>query len=149
MFKRASNYTRIIVNECQAYTTDTVYRIHKLDKSSSITSSQLAFCFFNSLTFLSCELEGRFYGGGVLELVPSEVEKTILPLSTQVNDEDFEVLDKMIRDNVDIDEILNFTDSKLLKRISKSERSMIRSTWKKLRDRRSYRAKSKKKEVKS
>tara|TARA_B110001452_G_scaffold102772_1_gene85297 strand:+ start:158 stop:1888 length:1731 start_codon:yes stop_codon:yes gene_type:complete len=149
MFKRASNHTRIIVNECQAYTTDTVYRIHKLDKSSSITPSQLAFCFFNSLTFLSCELEGRFYGGGVLELVPSEVEKTILPLNTQVNDEDFEVLDQMIRDNVDIDEILNFTDSKLLTKISKSERSRIRSTWKKLRDRRSYRAKSKKKEVKS
>jgi hypothetical protein len=147
MFKRASNYTRLIVNECQAYTTDTVYRIHQLDDSNNCSPAQLAFSFFNSLTFLSCELEGRFYGGGVLELVPSEVEETILPLSVRASDEDFEELDKMLRDNVDIDEILNFTDGKLLKAISKRERSMIRSTWKKLRDRREYRAKSKKKDV--
>jgi adenine-specific DNA-methyltransferase len=147
MFKRASAYTRIIVNECEAYTTDTVYRIHRLDESSNISPSQLAFSFFNSLTFLSCELEGRFYGGGVLELVPSEVEQTILPLSNRITDEDFERLDKMIRDNVDIDEILDFTDGKLLKKIPKRERFMIRTSWKKLRDRRSYRAKSKKKDV--
>jgi hypothetical protein len=29
----------------------------------------------NSLTALTAELEGRHYGGGVLELVPSEIEK--------------------------------------------------------------------------
>ena len=147
MFKRASDYTRLIVNECEAYTTDTVYRIHKLDSSSVISPAQLAFSFFNSLTFLSCELEGRFYGGGVLELVPSEVEKTILPLNVEVSDKDFEMLDQMVREKIDIEEILNFTDGILLKKISKRERSMIRSTWKKLRNRRGYRGRSKKKKV--
>ena len=149
MFKRASTYTRIIVNECEAYTTDTVYRIHRLDQSSNFSPAQLAFSFFNSLTFLSCELEGRFYGGGVLELVPSEVEKTILPFNANVTDEDFATLDRMLRENVDIDEILDFTDGKLLKKISKRERAVVRRTWKKLRDRRTYRARSNKKDVKS
>jgi len=32
------------------------------------------------LTALSAELEGRHYGGGVLELVPSEIERLLVPL---------------------------------------------------------------------
>ncbi len=37
--------------------------------------------FHNSLTLLSAELEGRTYGGGVLELVPSEVGRLLVPLA--------------------------------------------------------------------
>lgn len=35
--------------------------------------------FYNSLTLLSAELEGRSYGGGVLKLEPTEAEKLLLP----------------------------------------------------------------------
>ena len=35
----------------------------------------LAAAFHSSLTLLTAELEGRSFGGGVLELVPSEIER--------------------------------------------------------------------------
>lgn len=76
MLKRAHEYPRLILNEINAFTTDTAYRI----KTNGINESLFALCFINSLTALIAELEGRHYGGGVLELVPSEIEKLLIPI---------------------------------------------------------------------
>ena len=76
MLKRASDTPRLILNRLSAYTTDTAYRI----RGKGIVPERLVYCFLNALTALSAELEGRHYGGGVLELVPSEIEKLLLPL---------------------------------------------------------------------
>jgi adenine-specific DNA-methyltransferase len=77
MLKRAHETPRLILNELGAYTTDTAYRItpFKVDETELVVS------FLNPLTALSAELEGRHYGGGVLELVPSEIEKLVVPIS--------------------------------------------------------------------
>jgi adenine-specific DNA-methyltransferase len=69
--KRCHRFPRAIVNETDAVTTDTIYRGRLL--TSKITESDFVAAFHNSLTLLSAELEGRNFGGGVLELVPSEV----------------------------------------------------------------------------
>jgi hypothetical protein len=42
----------------------------------------VAAAFHNSLTLLGAELEGRSFGGGVLELVPSEIARLPLPACT-------------------------------------------------------------------
>ncbi len=42
------------------------------------------FGFLNGLTALTAELEGRHYGGGVLELVPSEIEKLLVPVPSKI-----------------------------------------------------------------
>jgi adenine-specific DNA-methyltransferase len=76
MLKRAHNIPRLILNSAGAYTTDTAYRIKPLRASAE----SLVFSFVNSLTCLTAELEGRHYGGGVLELVPSEIERLLLPV---------------------------------------------------------------------
>lgn len=76
MLKRAHDYPRLILNELEAFTTDTAYRI----KIKGIDESLFVLCFINSLTALTAELEGRHYGGGVLELVPSEIERLLIPL---------------------------------------------------------------------
>lgn len=93
MLKRSSDLPRLIFNEIRAYTTDTAYRIRT---KSQVSPEKLVSFFFNSVTALSAELEGRHYGGGVLELVPSEIEKLLLPLprSGKVN---IKKLDKMVR----------------------------------------------------
>lgn len=75
MLKRSHQYPRLILNKVKAFTTDTAYRI----RTHGLSDQQLVFCFVNSLTALSAEIEGRHYGGGVLELVPSEIEKLLLP----------------------------------------------------------------------
>lgn len=77
MLKRSHDLPRLILNKVGAYTTDTAYRIRTLNGTST---DKLVSCFINSLTALSAELEGRHYGGGVLELVPSEIEKLLIPL---------------------------------------------------------------------
>ncbi|RFP77247.1 SAM-dependent methyltransferase [Hydrogenophaga borbori] len=78
LLKRSHNYPRLILNPLGAYTTDTAYRITPLPDGPA--AGKLVYCFINSLTALTAELEGRHYGGGVLELVPSEIEKLLVPL---------------------------------------------------------------------
>jgi len=143
MFKRASEFTRLIHNPTRAYTTDTVYRVECLENEEGITARHLAFSFINSLTFLSCELEGRNYGGGVLELVPSEVERVILPVY-KCTEKEFSKLDDMLRNDVPIDEILDYTDSRIFKdKMDNKSLLMIRNSWRKLQQRRATRAASK------
>jgi hypothetical protein len=76
MLKRAHHFPRLVLNKAQVFTTDTAYRI----QPKQVTAASLVYSFLNSLTSLSAELEGRHYGGGVLELVPSEIERLILPV---------------------------------------------------------------------
>ena len=136
MFKRSSEYTRLVVNEKNALTTDTVYRIKRKENTEFISDKHFVFSFINSLTFLSCELEGRYYGGGVLELVPSEVEKVTIPINHHFTEENFEIVDNMLREKKEIDEILDYTDPILLSKLSKKERLDVRKMWKILKNRR-------------
>ena len=66
--KRSHRYPRMIVNQAGAYTTDTIYR-GKAGAWRRVSARALSAGFHNSLTLLSAELEGRSFGGGVLELV--------------------------------------------------------------------------------
>lgn len=75
MLKRAHHFPRLVLNTAGAYSTDTAYRIH----ANGCDAESLVGSFVNSLTSLSSELEGRHYGGGVLELVPSEIERLLIP----------------------------------------------------------------------
>jgi len=94
MLKRASDTPRLILNKISAYTTDTAYRISAL----KVSPEKLVYCFLNALTALSVELEGRHYGGGVLELVPSEIEKVFIPLPKGLRPQ-VQNLDKLVREN--------------------------------------------------
>ncbi len=76
MLKRSNGMPRLILNRLGAFTTDTAYRV---SPQKGVDSATLVFCFLNTVTALSAELEGRFYGGGVLELVPSEIERLAVP----------------------------------------------------------------------
>ncbi|HEV7563734.1 MAG TPA: hypothetical protein VGO24_09560 [Solirubrobacterales bacterium] len=78
--KRSHRYPRVIVNEAGAYTTDTIYRGDPLTEGG-ISARALSAGFHSSLTLLSAELEGRSFGGGVLELVPSEIERLAVATS--------------------------------------------------------------------
>lgn len=92
MLKRSHNTPRLILNTVGAYTTDTAYRI----RTSKVVAEKLVGCFVNPLTALSAELEGRHYGGGVLELIPSEIERLLVPLPEKV-EIDLARLDQDIR----------------------------------------------------
>ncbi|RYE61230.1 MAG: class I SAM-dependent methyltransferase [Hyphomicrobiales bacterium] len=85
-FKRSDGFPRICVNEAGVYITDTAYGVHPKE---SRTMRGICFSFYNSITMLFAEVNGRFYGGGVLELSPSELKG--LPIAYhEPSDEEFE-----------------------------------------------------------
>jgi adenine-specific DNA-methyltransferase len=95
--KRCHRYPRMIVNETAAITTDTIYRGRML-KEGPRSACILVAGFHNSGTLLSAEIEGRNFGGGVLELVPSEVSRLRVPFSDGMGDELIR-LDKISRES--------------------------------------------------
>lgn len=68
-FKRSHSFPRLCINEAQVLVTDTAYQV-KMREGFSMRD--LCYSFYNSLALLFCEMDGRFYGGGVLELTPKE-----------------------------------------------------------------------------
>ena len=68
-FKRAHIFPRFCVNDARVLVTDTAYRV---TVHEGYEIRDLCFSFYNSITLLFAEIDGRFYGGGVLEVTPSE-----------------------------------------------------------------------------
>jgi adenine-specific DNA-methyltransferase len=91
--KRSHRFPRLVLNRSAAVTTDTIYCGNALP---GFPAEQLVAGFQNSGTLLSAELEGRAFGGGVLELVPSEVARLLIPLVPGLA-EQFDRLDALAR----------------------------------------------------
>ena len=133
MLKRAHHYPRLVLNSADAYTTDTAYRIRPL----GIKPEALVLGFVNSLTCLTAELEGRHYGGGVLELVPSEIERLLVPV-IKATTADLKAADKRFRNATHDSEFLRLQDSSVLGQlgVSQADQETLHGAWIKLRNRR-------------
>lgn len=132
MLKRAHDIPKLILNEISAFTTDTAYRI----RPKTIKEETLVYLFINSLTALSAELEGRHYGGGVLELVPSEIEKVLIPIPKNIT-VDLAKLNELVK-NEKAEKILKIQDEVILQAIglTHDECQTIFNAWNRLRNRR-------------
>jgi hypothetical protein len=132
MLKRAHDAPRLILNTIGAYTTDTAYRIRTL----GVSAEKLVGCFVNPITALSAELEGRHYGGGVLELIPSEIEKLLVPLPAKAEIR-LADLDSAIR-TLSTHQVLANQGQIVLGAMgmSKAKQTCVLEGWRKLRDRR-------------
>lgn len=76
LFPKCDAYPRLVLNEADAFQTDASYRV---EPGSGVRADDLSASFHNSLTALAAELAGRYYGGGVLELTPSEARTLPVP----------------------------------------------------------------------
>jgi len=121
------------LNRAGAFTTDTAYRI----QPRGVSASGLVASFVNGLTALSSELEGRHYGGGVQELVPSEIERLLIPLGQRPT-ASLSDLDKLVRSGMPAEEMLATQDKVLLRPIgvSAAEADAVLNAWTRLRNRR-------------
>lgn len=108
--KRSHRFPRVVLNEAGVLTTDTIYRGAARGRTRAV---DVAATFHNSLTLLSCELEGRSFGGGVLELVPSEIARLAMPDVPGFGDE-LDRLDTTARQGGD-DALIDDTDTLLMK----------------------------------
>jgi adenine-specific DNA methylase len=132
MLKRAHDTPRLIYNQINAFTTDTAYRI----STTECTPEKLIYCFINALTALSAELEGRHYGGGVLELVPSEIEKLVVPLPCSIKS-DIRELDRLVRKS-NMATVLEQQNQKVLGKLglTQSDQDQLLAAWLRLKNRR-------------
>lgn len=132
MLKRCHEAPRLILNKVGAYTTDTAYRV-----TSSFTSAENLVCsFLNPLTAITAELEGRYYGGGVLELVPSEIEKLYIPV-IEGYQHDSDTLNQLVKDGK-VEEVIRRQGENIFTKLGFSiqDNEELMKIWKKLRDRR-------------
>jgi adenine-specific DNA methylase len=136
LFIRRNNlHPKLVGNEAGAFTTDTMHRVFA---KNGTNINALVSSYYNSLSFAFSEIAGRSYGGGVLELMPNEVEEILLPYKSK-HEKILGKLDVMLRKKQDIESVLDYSDSIILKRgfgFSNKEIDIARSIWRKLSQRR-------------
>lgn len=121
--KRSNRYPRVICNHAEVVTTDTIYRGHIIP-GAPVTPEALTATFHNSLTMLSAEVEGRSFGGGVLELVPSEVNSLLVPVVPTAEPE-LSRLDNIVRTSNDPEALITATDEMISRLLPALDRATL------------------------
>ena len=121
-FKRAHILPRLCVNEAGVLVTDTAYHIRMKDEWNV---KDLCFSFYNSLTLLFAEIEGRFYGGGVLELTPEEFRGLPLTMLNPSEAEFERFVEEMSTFTGDPMATVGYSDGQLRGAIGISEEQMV------------------------
>ena len=135
-FRQIYDFPRVVVNKAGATSTDTIHRM-KCNSSASRIAANL----YTHLTAASAEIEGRSYGGGVLELEPTEAERLLVPKELNGAMTVTEA-DKLVRKGR-LADVLEYNDRVVLQgalRLSKKDCKMLKQIWSKMRDRRMSRS---------
>jgi adenine-specific DNA-methyltransferase len=132
IFRQIYDFPRAILNSAKATSTDTIHRVTCKTKPERVVTN-----IYTHLTAASAEIEGRSYGGGVLELEPTEAERLLMPahLGPALS---LVECDNLIRAG-QIDQVLKENDRLILREqigLSRSDCMMLRNIWIKMRDRR-------------
>lgn len=139
LFRQIYDFPRVVLNQAGATSTDTIHRLSaKSGKPERIVANT-----YSWLTAASAEIEGRSYGGGVLELEPTEAERLLMPavLNGALPLAECDRLTRAGR----LDDVLEQNARIVLMEhmgLSKAECTMLRDIWFKMRDRRMARRKS-------
>jgi adenine-specific DNA methylase len=129
---------RLTVNAAAATSTDTVHRVRL---KTHLDPKALAAVFHNSATFAFAEILGRSYGGGILELEPSEAEQLPIPPPACASTELTGDVDLLLKAG-EIEKALDMVDRQVLidgLGWSPDIVAQSRAAWTTLRDRRTKR----------
>lgn len=140
LFRQIYDFPRVILNMAGVVSTDTIHRMTcKSNRKKFIPN------IYTHLTAASAEIEGRSYGGGVLELEPTEAERLLTPKQL-TEGLPIEEIDQLIRAGK-IQEMLEQNDKRILVDglgLSKNDCTRLKDIWAKMRDRRKSRSRRKK-----
>lgn len=133
VFRQIYDFPRMVLNQAEATATDTIHRLRSYgaDPRDIVSNS------YSYLTAASAEIEGRSYGGGVLELEPTEAEKLLMP-ATFGDALSLEECDALIRAGR-LETVLEENNRRILMQqmgLSKADCVMLRGIWEKMRNRR-------------
>lgn len=151
LLRRNHLYPKFILNtDIEAVSTDTMHRIRF---NENIVHKRVLLAYYNSITLAFTEIEGRSYGGGVLEILPGEFEKVMIPnlqdsdlVTDNIVDYLIQEIDNNIRNNNDIESILDLIDQTILIEILGMDKEVVnhfRQIWTILKNRRLNRKKIK------
>ena len=132
LFRQIYNFPRIVFNNTPATSTDTIHRM-----KTTADYKLLINTYYTHLTAASAEIEGRSYGGGVLELEPTEAEKLLIPKELN-NGFPIEEMDNLVRSGR-VNELLEINDRNILINrvgLSKDDCKLLKGIWTKLKERR-------------
>lgn len=130
--KRCFSHPTFCINEAGVLTTDSAYGVTPKDGYSV---RGLCFSFYNPLTMMFSEIDGRFYGGGVLELTPKEFRGLPLPY-IEPTDEQFSDFEAIFFEGANLSERLIQYGGGWLKEhmgLNEAEIELLISSWERLR----------------
>ncbi|MEK4848175.1 class I SAM-dependent methyltransferase [Bacillus sp. FSL W8-0183] len=144
--RRNHLYPKFVLNNINAVSTDTM---HRISFSMLVDRRKAIIAYYNSIGLAYTELEARSYGGGVLEILPRELEGVVIPnleeidISDELINELISEIDKITRKSTDIVEVLNLVDKRILINILGMSPELVKTfneIWLTLRNRRLGRA---------
>jgi len=138
LFRQIHDFPRFVLNRAGATCTDTIHRftVRDCDPDALVAST------YTYLTAASAEIEGRSYGGGVLELEPTEAERLLVPQGLD-DAVPLSEADPCIRKGK-LEALLTENNKRVLRQalgLSVKDCGLLRQIWEKLRDRRLARSK--------
>jgi adenine-specific DNA methylase len=141
LFRQIYDFPRAVLNLSKATSTDTIHRMTCKPKAAAAV---VAASLYTHLTAASAEIEGRSYGGGVLELEPTEAERLLVPKELG-GGLSIKEIDAKIRTG-NLEDVLQENDRLILKGrlgMSDAECRLLRGIWDKMRARRRTRGRKK------
>lgn len=133
LFRQIYDFPRAVLNQAEATSTDTIHRLNSKHGNPERVIANT----YTWLTAASAEIEGRSYGGGLLELEPTEAERLLVP--AQLNGAlPLADCDRLTRAG-HLDQVLEQNARIVLMGhmgLSRAECHMLRDIWFKMRDRR-------------
>ena len=135
-FRQIYDFPRFVLNSSDATSTDTIHRFRSKGKPPERIIANT----YSWLTAASAEIEGRSYGGGVLELEPTEAERLLMPARLNGAMSLSEV-DGLVR-NGRLDSVLEENARIVLRGhmgLSSAECTLLKDVWMKMRVRRNSR----------
>lgn len=138
LFRQIYDFPRVVLNTAEATSTDTIHRMRCKQNPRAVIANTYTY-----LTAASAEIEGRSYGGGVLELEPTEAEKLLMP-ATLGSAMSIQEADRLVRENR-LNDVLEENNRLVLMSqmgLSRSDCRMLQTIWEKMRDRRLGRRRS-------
>lgn len=134
-FRQIYDFPRVVLNRAGATSTDTIHRMTCHGRPESVAKN-----LYSSLTAASAEIEGRSYGGGVLELEPTEAERLLMP--AKLNGAlPLEESDRLLRSG-QLDKLIEENDRIVLRDgvgLDSKDIKMLNGIWMKMRQRRGSR----------
>jgi hypothetical protein len=132
LYRQIYDFPRIVLNKAKAASTDTIHRVKCKSRPRAFLTN-----FYTFLSAASAEIEGRSYGGGVLELEPTEAERVLVPAELRAGLPPTEI-DSLIRRGRFKEALAQ--NSKLVLQdglgLSARDCNALARIWRKMRDRR-------------